>query len=193
MIDIYIPTIREDISKVLTSISKATRTQYTIQIIREGNSYAEAINTRYILMQASRNDDDIFFCGADDIIFYDDWDIEALKIGGDVIGTNDLHHPGVINGDHATHYLVRYGYIRKYGGTLDNSAPVIYPYLHNYTDTEFIETAKFRKCFKPAPKSIVEHLHPCFGLAKTDAGYEKSANTIERDRITFEKRQHLWQ
>ena len=105
---------------------------------------------------------------------------------------NDLHHPEVIAGRMAVSYLVQYGYIADYGGTVDKSYPVLYNYKHNYTDTEFVQTAISRGCFCHAAKSIVEHLHPCWGFGTDDAGYKKSRETMAEDDVIFNSRRHLW-
>jgi hypothetical protein len=199
MIDILIPSIRppEKYQEAFNSALKNSKSGIVnVHIISEGKSYAEAINLVCKKMKEIRSDHDWFFCGADDLLFYENWDVEALKVaeetGKSVIGTNDLHNPQVIAGTHATHYLVKYGYIKSPGGTIDDPDKVLHEYIHNYTDTEFIETAKFRNQFAFAPKSIVEHLHVVWGLASMDAVYEKSLGTSRQDEVTFNQRKHLW-
>lgn len=189
MIQILIPSIRNDVSGVLESLEKNSALPFVAQVIREGKSYAEAVNMTPII-------GDWIMFAADDVRFYPNWDKEALwchmKTGKMVIGTNDLHSPGVMDGTTATHWLVQKAYLEKFGGTIDRSYPLVYNYGHNYVDTEFIETAKFHNEFAYCNTSIVEHLNPSFGLAEMDEVYEKSLKTADADRALFESRKHLW-
>jgi hypothetical protein len=118
--------------------------------------------------------------------------MEALKTydktNSRVIGTNDLHNPYVLRGQHATHYLVQYGYIEELSGTFDKLYPVLYNYKHNYTDTEFIKTAIERKEFSFSHASVVEHMHCLFGLNNLDDAYRKSFGTMEEDKPVYESR-----
>lgn len=195
MIDIIIPTIRPEdhpsLLAMLESLKKNTVNPYMIHIVREGSSYAEAVNMTYPKLV-----NPYFFLGADDIIFYSGWDTEALKLMDDktmVVGTNDLHNNEVLRGEHATHYLVSRKYIKEQGGTIDGSFRVLYGYKHNYTDTEFIETAKARGVFQPCLSSVVEHRHWVFSLAPMDAVYEKGHRTAGEDQVMFNSRKHLWE
>lgn len=199
MIYIWIPTIRQEkIGAVKDNVLQSMKwvnDEVEVDFIVEGKSYAQAINIAYEKNKHKFQPHDWFFMGADDLLFYDRWFEEAMIHRGDklVVGTNDLHNPDVLSGNHATHYLVSYHYFSRYGsGTADDSYPVLYDYKHNYTDTEFIETAKFRGEFVYVPSSKVEHLHPIFGLGKHDEGYQKSASTSPKDQLTFNSRKHLW-
>lgn len=163
-----------------------------IRIINDRPStYAGAINSAYEAM-----DSDLFFAGADDLKFYPGWYEAALKeMTGKtmVVGTNDLHNQEVTSGVHATHYLVRGKYIRSMSGTIDQSAPVLPEvYDHNWTDREFIGTAKFRGVFKPCLESIVEHLHFVWGLAPMDDTYRKSRAFVNEDQRVYEQRRTQW-
>lgn len=192
MIDIVIPTIRTEDKLLQTLVSLACNSTipHVIHIVREGSSYSEAVNLIYPKLAQP-----FFFLGSDDLIFKPGWDIEIMKVmdgGGMVVGTNDLHNPDVLAGNHATHYMVRKEYIEQQGGVADKSYPVLYQYKHNYCDTEFIETAKSRSMFIPCLSSIVEHIHWAWGLAHMDAVYEKGRNTAGEDLQTFNSRRHLW-
>lgn len=192
MIDIIIPTIREPekLQRVLLSLAQNSSIPHVIHIVRDGSTYAEAVNITYPKLTQP-----FFFLGSDDLVFSPGWDIELMKViaeGYDVVGTNDLHNPEVLAGVHATHYLVSKDYIEKEGGVIDKSYPVLYNYKHNYCDTEFIETAKARGVFKPCLTSIVEHIHWAWGLAPVDAVYEKGRLSNEEDRATFNSRRNLW-
>ena len=162
-------------------------------IINTGKPYyADCINTAY-----KKTTEPYFFTGADDLRFYPGWLAEAKKCllrGALVVGTNDLHNPDVLLGQHATHYLVKRSYIDAEGGRMDaTKGTVLYPYEHNYTDTEFICTATKRGVFLPCLKSKVEHIHWCWGLADKDETYEKGFRANSRDKEIFEKRRYLWE
>lgn len=189
MIQILIPSIRSDINGVLDSIRANTTLPYVIMVIREGNSYAEAVNGTEVI-------GDWVVFAADDVRFYPNWDTEFMKCheqtGKMVIGTNDLHHPGVIDGTSATHWIVKKEYLDTYGGTIDRSFPLVYNYLHNYVDAEAIETAKFHNQYAFCKTCILEHIHPAWGLAPMDEAYRKWEYSVPIDQKTFESRQHLW-
>lgn len=161
-------------------------------IFNEGRgTYASCINIAH-----KQTDEMFFFCGADDLNFHPRWLEEALSRmtqGIEVVGTNDLYNPDVLKGTHATHYLVRRTYIKKYSGVIDEPNTVLYDYDHNYTDTEFIETAKARGCFMSCPASIVEHLHWAWGKAQMDETYQKGNRNAQQDKRVYEERKHLWQ
>jgi hypothetical protein len=190
MIQILIPTIREDISGVLASIEANTMLPHVVTVLREGNSYAEAVNGAELT-------GDWIFLAADDVRFHPGWDTEAMDChnitGMMVIGTNDLHHPEVVAGRGSTHWFVKKEYLDTYGGTMDRSYPVLFNYKHNYVDAEFIETAKAHKQFISCSKSVVEHMHPAWGLGEMDEAYQKNIDTSAEDALTFESRKHLWQ
>jgi glycosyltransferase involved in cell wall biosynthesis len=151
-------------------------------------SYAGAINTA---VEATTHD--YLFMGSDDLHFYPDWLpplIELAETYG-FVGTNDLHNPDVLNGSHATHYLVT----REYANlrTIDGVDPFLHEgYTHNYSDTEAVATAKYRGQYAPCLESRVEHLHWCWNLAKMDDTYAKGANTVSQDHVRFTSRAHLW-
>lgn len=189
MIQILIPSIRKDIKGVIGSIRNNTILPYEICVIRTGNSYAEAINSVIL------TGDWIVFA-ADDVRFYSQWDIEFMKCYNEtrkmVIGTNDLHSPRVLMGATATHWIVKKEYFNKYTGTIDRTYPIVFNYLHNYVDAEFIETAKYRDEFVSCKNCILEHVHPSFGLAVLDEVYQKWEYSDRIDRKKFKSREHLW-
>ena len=137
------------------------------------------------------------FLGADDLRFDMGWDGPALKLMVDpikVVGTNDLGNTEVMNGEHATHYLVDRRYISDVGGTIDGGpGSFLHPgYDHNYTDTEFIGVAKSRGVFAPCLESIVEHKHFSFGKSRQDSTYTKGYAKINQDAQLFAERVKLW-
>lgn len=211
-VDIFIPILRvERIKKIVANIGSTTKEHYNLYFIVEepdfnrlrGNTgknytillnkrsatYAGAINSAY-----EQTNGDYFFTGADDLEFQNDWLKIALKkmIDYDVVGTNDLMNKYVLNGEKATHYLVKRSYIEKHSGTADKTYPVLFEYNHNYCDWEFIETAIKRKVFTPCLESIVKHNHWTKGRSKKDSVYEKGNLTKNKDLETFNSRKHLW-
>lgn len=214
-VDIYIPTYgRSDkMAGVMANIDQNTPLPHRVVFIVEADdthsmekvqnlskfvvnhrsrTYAGAMNSAWEELQS-----DLFFCGADDLDFKPGWLEEALKCmeesGKRVIGTQDLHNPEVIAGEHATHFLVAGSYIKDFTGTIDQTFPVLYEYDHNWTDREFILTAKKRDEFKMCTTSVVEHLHFTFGLSQMDATYEKSRKHIVEDQKLYEERRAKWQ
>lgn len=152
-------------------------------------NYAGACNTGY-----HRTTGEWLFCGADDLRFHPGWDRAALRAGGLVVGTNDLLNPFVLGGTHATHYLVARSYLDDPGGVADGGHGSFLNeiFRHNYTDTEFIDTARFRGVFKPCLESVVEHMHFCNGKAVMDQTYEKGQADVSRDAEVYRSRWHLW-
>lgn len=137
------------------------------------------------------------FAGSDDLCFHPGWDHAALaRMDGwvEVVGTNDLLNPYVQAGSHATHYLVARSYLDRDGGVVDAGPGSFLPecYDHQFTDTEFIGTAKMRARFMPCMDSIVEHLHYLAGKSEHDATYERAYAEIDRDEETYIARRDLW-
>lgn len=133
------------------------------------------------------------FQGATDLLFHHHWDAHAIAVAGNrfrVIGTNDLGNPLVKRGRHSTHTLFKRDYITEYGsGTLDNSGLVFSELFdHQYTDNDFIETARARREFGSARRSTVEHLHPHWGKGEDDSTYKKAMRQTVADRALFQKR-----
>lgn len=155
-------------------------------------SYAGAINTGY-----HATDGEWLFAGADDLEFTPGWDHAALALDdgwAGVIGTNDLINPYVVVGSHATHYLVRRAYLDGIGGVADEGPGsfLCERYDHQFTDTEFIATAKMRARFRPCLDSIVRHLHWSVNLGPRDATADKAYVNLERDAELYDERRDLW-
>jgi hypothetical protein len=217
MIDIIVPTYGrwEQIGRVSRNIHEMTSEEHRVVWVIEDDdaaswravpasdvrvrnvrskSYAGAVNTAVLASDA-----DLWFCAADDVVFHEGWDTRALLcLDGwfQVVGTNDLLNPYVRDGIHATHYLVARDYVTQYGsGVIDSDEPVLLfeGYDHNFTDTEFVGTAKARCRFRPCLDSVVEHRHHANGRAAWDATYRKGAAEVEQDRVLYELRRPLWQ
>ncbi len=85
-----------------------------------------------------------------------------------VVGTNDLLNTDVLQGTHATHYLIDRRYIDQAGGVPGAPPGIVLfeGYGHNFTDTEFIAVARARGVFAPCLASVVEHVHFFAGKAE---------------------------
>lgn len=159
-------------------------------------SYASNINNMFEVMNGVTKNE-YFFCASDDLNFHKGWDIalvESIKSmrSHHVFGTNDLMNRRVLLGKHATHFLVSYDYIREQGGVIDNSYPVMFEYRHNFCDSEFIDTAKFRNEFLPVLNSIVEHNHHSFNKSEFDETYQKGSSTVKKDRHVYQIRSRMY-
>jgi len=137
------------------------------------------------------------FQGADDIRFYPNWDVAAISVayekGAQVIGTNDLHNPGVKVRATSTHTLIAREYIERCGGTCDGTGAIFSEaYDHQFVDNELIELAKLRGTWAFAEHSIVEHLHPVWNLAEWDETYLKAFRETEEDTRLFNQRRRMF-
>jgi len=143
-------------------------------------------------------DEEWLFQGATDLVFHTGWDQAALTVAKrttcQVIGTNDLGNPLVKRGIHSTHTLFSRSYIEEYGGTADGSGLIFSEaYDHQWTDSEFIETARLRRQFAFAKRSFVEHLHPHWGKGQMDETYEKALRGTNEDMKLFIRRRAIVQ
>jgi hypothetical protein len=138
-------------------------------------------------------DEPWLFQAATDLVFHPGWDLHALTVaertGCQVIGTNDLGNPLVKRGTHSTHTLIARDYIATQGGTADDSGVIFSEaYDHQWSDSEFIETARRRRTFAFSKRSVVEHLHPHWGKADMDPTYEKAHRSTTDDMRLFTER-----
>jgi hypothetical protein len=156
---------------------------------RRKNNYAGAINTGVI-----DTDEPYVFAGADDLNFHQGWfeaAVALMKKPIEVVGTNDLGNPSVMRGEHATHYLVSRNYATQ--GVADREGIMLHEgYDHNWCDSEFIQTAKWRGRFAPCLESKVEHLHVAWGKARMDETYTKGFSNEGIDARLFQERSELW-
>ncbi len=144
----------------------------------------------------SHTESEWVFQGADDLLFYEGWDHQALmaarKQRRRVIGTNDLHNPSVRRQLSSTHTLIARSYIEEYGGTEDGSGIVFSEaYDHQYVDTEFVEVARRRHEWTFCRQAVVEHLHPHWGIGEMDATYKKATRATGADYRLFRQRMGL--
>lgn len=218
MIDVIIPTCGRPhrVAEVFANITSASTYECYVMFVCEANdsdsieavrsiglmpiinkrtrNYQGAVNTAYL-----ESGQPWVFCGADDLKFRVDWDLECMDAmgassGGRVIGTNDLYNAYVLKGWHSTHSLVHRSYLDELGGVVDEGPGSFLAecYDHNFCDTEFIATAKMRGEFRPCLSAVVEHLHPAAGKAEFDATYERSMAEFDRDGRMFDMRKSLW-
>lgn len=134
------------------------------------------------------------FTGADDLRFHPGW-LEAaarrvsIEIG--VIGTNDLCNPRTSTNELSTHSLVARWYMQW--GTIDEVGKILHEgYPHELIDEELVETAKSRCSYAHAFDSFVEHMHPMCDKAPVDHNYRHQNKRLQRGRVIFDSRKHLW-
>lgn len=153
----------------------------------DGISFAAKVNEGY----RSTSEPWMLVVG-DDVRFHPGWLDHAQATADErhhVIGTNDLGNPRVVRGEHATHILIRRGYVDEIGASWDGPGSVCHEgYRHWYVDDEIVTAARQRGAFAFAPGSIVEHLHPAWGKGKQDEVYELGQAAQGDDRALFEKR-----
>lgn len=167
--------------------------RHRIEVPRQPiGDYARKINVGY-----RATHEPYIFTGADDLHFHPGWFHAAMaqftrsdkRIG--VVGTNDLGSPRVMAGDHATHSVVARWYADQ--GTIDEKRKIYHEgYAHDFVDDELVGTAKKRDAWAFAPDSHVEHLHPNWGKAPSDASYARQGERIRMGRRLFLKRRKLW-
>lgn len=178
----------------LDSIEAATEVGATVVVNGRSRNYAGAANSAYQQVGPAF---DYLFAGSDDLRFRLGWDEQALRKMAchvQVVGTNDLLNPYVAKGWHATHYLIDRRYLDDEGGVVDEGPGsfLFEGYDHQFTDTEFIGTAKARAAFQPCLDSVVEHMHFLAGKNPRDDGYEAAYANEEADGVIYDSRKHLW-
>lgn len=215
---ILIPVLRrpDNIEPLVESVEKNTTNFELLFIVSPGDEdeicELECQNQSYITMdQSYENKGDFqkkinhgfnsieaewYFLGADDIKFYPGWFEAAMKVYEEtdacVIGTNDMGNPGVLQGQHATHSLVLRDYALECG-TIDEPGKILYEgYHHNFCDTEFVGTAKWRGAWSFSRDSIVEHLHPDWRKGINDEVYKLGKKFFAEDQELYTRRKRLW-
>lgn len=218
MLSIIVPVLRrpQNVEFLMNSVANNTSKPYRLLFIaspgdRREISALEKANADFLVMGQKfegkgdyarkinfgfqSTDEPYVFLGADDLRFHDSWFENALKYFTDkieVVGTNDLGNSRVINGQHATHSLVKRSYIDGYG-TIDERGKVLHEgYTHNFCDDEFVGTAKLRNAWAFAHDSVVEHMHPFWGKAVTDDVYKSAQRSFNIDRRLHAKRKRKW-
>lgn len=152
-----------------------------------GTTFAQKCNLAY-----RQTSEPWLFLVGDDVRFAPGWldhAQHAARDGAHVIGTNDLHNPRVLAGEHATHLMVRRAYVDERGASWDGPKVVCHEgYAHWFVDDELVTVAKQRGVWVMARESKVEHLHPLWGLAEDDETYQLGQKHVDQDRALFEKR-----
>ena len=106
-----------------------------------------------------------------------------------MVGTNDLHNPRSLAGDHSPHPLIRRAYIDEHGASWDGPGIVAHEgYRHWFVDDEIVTAAKQRGAWAMAHHAKIEHLHPLWGLADDDETYRLGREHVAADRELFETR-----
>jgi glycosyltransferase involved in cell wall biosynthesis len=209
-IDVLIPTYDRPgrVERVWRNVVESTTVDHSVVFIVEANDTPTIDAVRALGLEPVINElapnysgaistavrhttSPYLFAGADDLRFHPGWAETVM-----VVGTNDLLNPYVAAGMHATHYLVNRRYIDEIGGVIDGGpGSFLHPvYTHQYTDTEFIGTAKARARFRPCLESVVEHLHAYSGKGEPpDATTAKGHAQITQDSVLYDQRRPLWQ
>lgn len=197
LVDRIVFCVEEDDTATIDAVKSVHETcpKAMFVVNNRSRNYAGAINSAWSARKSIPAK--YWFAGADDLDFQPGWDTEAVgKFNGwfGVVGTNDLLNPYVQQGSHATHYLVAADYLEKIGGVVDEGrGSFLYEgYVHNYTDTEFIGTAKMRAKFRPCLSSIVRHLHWSTGATPIDETVEKANAGYAADSELYDSRRDLW-
>ena len=150
-------------------------------------TYPQRLNLGY-----THTDEPWLLCAADDVRFHPGWldQAQAAARGAvAVVGTNDLHNPRVLAGEHATHPMVRRAYVDDQGAGWDGPKVLAHEgYRHWYVDDEIVTAAKQRGAWVAAAHAKVEHLHPLWGLADDDDTYEAGRVHAAADRDLFGQR-----
>lgn len=208
---ILVPVLRRPhrVVPLLESIAAATPEPYRVVFIADPDDFAEQravheTDTDLMLVAGTYAqkinaavrvaDEPLLFFGADDLHFHPGWLDAAraeLRPGVGVVGTQDLCNGRVLRGEHATHFLVTREYAQL--PTIDDGrGPLCEEYEHEWTDDEFVGTARKRGAWAFAWGSIVEHLHPNAGKAPSDELYAAQGQRMRRSRPIFNRRRPLW-
>src|ERR1051326_8136929 len=120
--------------------------------VAQGNTFSEKVNHGYRVTK-----EPWLLLAGDDVRFHPGWLEAAQKVGTDVVGTNDLGNPRVLEGQHTCHPLIKRSYIDKVGASWDGPGIVAHEgYRHWFVDDEIVTAAKQRKVWGFAKDSVVE-------------------------------------
>ena len=171
-----------------SAIAAAGVEQLTVPY-RPAGDYARKINAGY-----RHTTEPLLFTAADDLDFHDRWFeycVAHLTPGIGVVGTNDLTNPRTMSGSTSTHSLVTRWYADL--GLADGQPGLLYEgYPHEFVDDELVATARHRNAFSHCAAAHVEHLHPMAGKAPMDPMYAQQRYRMDRGRVIFRRREHLW-
>ncbi len=156
-------------------------------------SWPQKINRAYRELDLASDPRLWFLAGADDIRFWPRWwQITAKARANEaigVIGTQDMGNPIVMRGQHTTHPLIRSGYVKDRGASLDGPGVVIHEgYRHWYCDNELVELAKSRNAWEFVNGAVIEHLHPYWKKGHWDEVYDIGQNAADTDKLLWDER-----
>jgi hypothetical protein len=128
----------------------------------------------------------------DDVLFHPGW-LEAarreINDGWQLVATNDMHNPFVLNGTHATHPIIDRRWIDYFGASWDGPGSIAHQgYWHAYVDAEWTARAHEDGTFVFAPDCKIEHLHPTWTGVRTDPTYILGMKHYQDDAALFERR-----
>jgi hypothetical protein len=150
-------------------------------------TFAQKANIGYAV-----TDEPWLLLAGDDVKFHPGWLDQAqaaARDGADVIGTNDLHNPRALAGEHSPHPVIRRAYIDEQGASWDGPGIVAHEgYAHWFVDDEIVTAAKQRGAWVMAFHARIEHLHPLWGLAPDDGTYQLGQSSAEADKEVFARR-----
>ncbi len=131
----------------------------------------------------------LFFAG-DDNKFYPGWLDQAMAVakttGAQVTGTNDMHNPRVLAGEHSTNWLITRQYVDETGASWDGPGTVTHEgYGHWFADDEIVTAAKHRGTYAHAQYSRVENQHPAWGLGEKDKTWQHEQELMAGDREKY--------
>lgn len=216
MTGIYLPTLKRPhrLEEVVKNIEAATIQPYKLYFgvepedeasIKELERLGQTIvvnkgqpglpDTLQTIYEAS--DEPIFLWANDDFHFLDGWDVAPLKMFEDF---PDIGVLGVHDGNPDTNFsaisMIRRSYIEEQSGVVDMPNRVLYPYHHNFADTELTMTAQRRNAWDKCTAPCIRHLHPSFMFFEDrrvhDEVYRKNDLTMPKDLETFHSRKPLF-
>lgn len=159
-------------------------------------TFAQKVNHAARYLDAHHFDQPWLFLAGDDVRFHAGWLDHAQAAAGDrhhVVGTNDLGNRRVMNGETATHLLVRREYVTATGASWNGPGNVAHDgYRHWFVDDEIVTAAKQRGVWAMALGSRVEHLHPMFGKGEQDDVYRLGQAQAEADAVEFKARRAMY-
>lgn len=165
------------------SIEAAKATGHTVVINRGRMGYADTVQAMY-----EDSKEPIAFHANDDFYFPKDWDKPAMDYLKEHPETLVLGvHDGNSNTNFYTISFIRRSYIKELSGVIDMPNRVFYPYLHNFQDTEFSQTAIKRGVWASIPDACIEHRR-----LGNDETYTKNNNTYSADSETYYRRKNLF-
>ncbi len=168
------------------SARAAEQTGHSVIINAHEPGYSGTIQTMYEHSHAS-----LWIHANDDFEFLPDWDKQPVAMFDAphimVVGVREQEHSSF-----SAVFIARRSYIEEMSGVIGIPNRVLYPYHHNYVDTEFTETAKARGVWAKCDAPCILHKHPGIIGGDKDETYRKNDATAPQDEGIFHSREHLW-